>query len=103
MSARSLEKQLTKELNCGLQDRDKVGNSILSLELQAFQGLVQPSGWADRLMKVPNAFTTGCNPGASLVVQWLRLCDPTVEVTGLMPGQRTKIPHAMPCHAEWPK
>ena len=40
MSARSLEKRLTKELNCGLQDHDKVGNSILSLELHAFQGLV---------------------------------------------------------------
>ena len=54
-------------------------------------------------MKVPNAFTTGCNPGASLVVQWLRLCDPTVEVMGLIPGQGTKILHAMTCNAEWPK
>ena len=31
--------------------------------------------------------------GVSLVVQWLRLHDPTAGNTGLMPGQETKILH----------
>ena len=30
----------------------------------------------------------------SLVIQWLRNCVSTVEGTGLIPGQGTKIPHA---------
>ena len=28
-----------------------------------------------------------------LVIQWLRLCAPNTEDTGLIPGQGTKIPH----------
>ena len=28
------------------------------------------------------------------MVQWLRLCSPTVGATGLIPGQGTRIPHA---------
>ena len=35
--------------------------------------------------------------GNSLVVQWLRFCASTTEGTGSIPGQRTKIPHALPC------
>ena len=37
-------------------------------------------------------------PQDSLKVQWLRLCISNAEDTGLIPGQGTKIPHAM-----WPK
>ena len=33
--------------------------------------------------------------GTSLVVQWLRLCTPSAGGMGSIPGQRTKIPHAM--------
>ena len=32
--------------------------------------------------------------GTSLVVQWLRLHAPSAGVLGLIPGQKTKIPHA---------
>ena len=32
--------------------------------------------------------------GTSLVVQWLRLHTPKAGGTGLIPGRRTKIPHA---------
>ena len=35
--------------------------------------------------------------GTSLVVQWLRLCTSTAGSLGLIPGQGTKIPHAMQC------
>ena len=35
--------------------------------------------------------------GTSLVVQWLRLCASNAEGVGLIPGQGTKIPHAMHC------
>ena len=31
----------------------------------------------------------------SLAVQWLRLCTPNAGGMGSIPGQRTKIPHAM--------
>ena len=31
----------------------------------------------------------------SQVVQWLRLCAPNAEGMGLIPGQGTKIPHAV--------
>ena len=34
-------------------------------------------------------------PGASLVVQWLRLCTFNADSTGSIPGQGTNIPHAM--------
>ena len=37
-------------------------------------------------------------PGASLVVQWLRLHASTAGVAGSIPGLKTKILHAM-----WPK
>ena len=33
--------------------------------------------------------------GTSLAVQWLRLHASNVEGSGSMPGQETKIPHAM--------
>ena len=33
--------------------------------------------------------------GTSLVVQWLRLCTPSAGGMCSIPGQRTKIPHAM--------
>ena len=33
----------------------------------------------------------------SLVVQWLRTHDSTARGTGLIPGQRSKIPHAPQC------
>ena len=33
--------------------------------------------------------------GTSLVVQWLRLCTFIAGDVGLIPGQGTKIPHAM--------
>ena len=32
---------------------------------------------------------------ASLAVQWLRLCASNAGGTSLIPGQRTKIPHAV--------
>ena len=35
--------------------------------------------------------------GTSVVVQWLRLCTPSAEGTGSIPGQGTKIPHATGC------
>ena len=35
--------------------------------------------------------------GTSLVVQWLRLCSPSAEGTGSIPGQGTTIPHATRC------
>ena len=35
--------------------------------------------------------------GASLVVQWLRLCASIAGGVGLTLGWRTKIPHAMSC------
>ena len=33
--------------------------------------------------------------GTSLAVQWLRLCVPKAEGTSSIPGQGTKIPHAV--------
>ena len=33
--------------------------------------------------------------GTSLAVQWLKLCISTAGGTGSIPGQGTKIPHAM--------
>ena len=33
--------------------------------------------------------------GTTLVDQWLRLCASSAEDMGLIPGFRTKIPHAM--------
>ena len=33
--------------------------------------------------------------GTSLVIQWLRLHASTARGTGVIPGQGTKIPHAM--------
>ena len=36
--------------------------------------------------------------GTSLAVQWLRLCTSTAGGTGSIPGQGTKIPHAMQCN-----
>ena len=33
--------------------------------------------------------------GASLKVQWLRLCAFTVGDTGSIPGSGTKVPHAL--------
>ena len=35
------------------------------------------------------------NSGTSLVVQWLRLYTSNVEPVGLIPGQGTRIPHAL--------
>ena len=35
--------------------------------------------------------------GISLAVQWLRLCPSTAEDAGSIPGQGTKIPHAIQC------
>ena len=35
--------------------------------------------------------------GASVVVQWLRLCTSTVQGLGSIPGWGTKIPHAAHC------
>ena len=35
--------------------------------------------------------------GTSLAVQWLRLFASTAQGMGLIPGQRTKIPHATKC------
>ena len=37
------------------------------------------------------------NKGASLAVQWLRLCTSTAGGTGSNPGQRTKISHSARC------
>ena len=34
-----------------------------------------------------------CHWGTSLVVQWLRLCAPSKVISGLIPGQGTKISH----------
>ena len=31
------------------------------------------------------------------MVQWLRLCTPTTEATGSIPGQRIRIPQAIRC------
>ena len=36
-------------------------------------------------------------PGTSLVVQWLRICTSTAGGIGSIPGQGTKILHAMQC------
>ena len=33
--------------------------------------------------------------GTSLVVQWLRICIANAKDTGSIPGQGTRIPHAM--------
>ena len=38
--------------------------------------------------------------GTSLVVQWLRLRTSTAGGVGLIPGGRTKIPHALWCAAK---
>ena len=38
------------------------------------------------------------NPKTSLVVQWLRLHTPNAGGMNLIPGQKTKIPHAMHCN-----
>ena len=35
--------------------------------------------------------------GNSLAVQWLRLCASNAGSMGSIPGQGTKIPHAMRC------
>ena len=35
--------------------------------------------------------------GTSLVAQWLRLCASNARGVGLIPGQGTKIPHAIQC------
>ena len=35
------------------------------------------------------------NERTSLVIQWLRLCTPKAGGLSLIPGWRTKIPHAM--------
>ena len=35
--------------------------------------------------------------GISLAVQWLRLCAANAEDVGSIPGQGTKIPHAVQC------
>ena len=40
---------------------------------------------------------TGLSDFTSLVVQWLRICAPTAEGTGLIPGQGIKIPNAAQC------
>ena len=37
--------------------------------------------------------------GASLVVQWLRLCAPNAEGLGLIPGQGTRISGTQFSHA----
>ena len=37
------------------------------------------------------------NVGTSLEVQWLRLCTSIAGDSGLIPGQETKIPHAVWC------
>ena len=39
-------------------------------------------------------FQEGCQLGASLAVQCLRLCTSKAGVLGLSPGQRTKMPRA---------
>ena len=39
-------------------------------------------------------------PETSLAVQWLRLHASTAGGTGLIPGGRTKVPHAAQCHQE---
>ena len=33
--------------------------------------------------------------GTSLAIQWLTLCSSTAQSVGLIPGQGTKIPHAI--------
>ena len=38
--------------------------------------------------------TKGIKTGTSLVVQWFRLCTPNAGGVGLIPGWRTKTPHA---------
>ena len=38
-----------------------------------------------------------CILGTSLVAQWVRLRAPNAGGPGSIPGQGTKIPHAMPC------
>ena len=35
--------------------------------------------------------------GTSLVVQWLRLCDPNAGSTGSIPGWGSKILHVLQC------
>ena len=44
-----------------------------------------------------NLFLLKSNTGTSLAVQWLRLHTPNAGGTGLIPGWRTKIPHAAWC------
>ena len=45
----------------------------------------------------------GNKAGTSLVVQWLRLCASAAGGKGLIPGQGTKIPHAIACDLEGKK
>ena len=48
----------------------------------------------DELSLVPSlAFTR--SKGTSLVMHWLRLCAPSAGDVDLIPGQGTKIPHAV--------
>ena len=36
--------------------------------------------------------------GTSLAIQWLRFCASSAGGTGLIPGQRIKIPHVVWCN-----
>ena len=46
------------------------------------------------LEKQEKCVTKGIKTGTSLVVQWFRLCTPNAGAVGLIPGWRTKMPHA---------
>ena len=48
--------------------------------------------------KIRVLFEPNSSLGTSLVVQWLRLHTSTANSTGSIPGQGTKIPHAVLCN-----
>ena len=76
-----------RALSAGLEEMGGAGGKDWSGELGRGQKV-------DELSLVPSlAFTR--SKGTSLVMHWLRPCAPNAENVGLIPGQGTKIPHAV--------
>ena len=65
--------------------------------------MIQESVWFQVLNSDSGCWNTkkqclqSSKKGTSLVVQWLRLCVSNARGVGLIPGQGTKIPHAIQC------
>ena len=69
----------------------------MDMSLGELRGLVMDGkAWRAAIHGVAKS-RTGLSDFTSLVVQWLRICAPTAEGTGLIPGQGIKIPNAAQC------